>query len=1014
MAEVQALQAANPDHVLLVQVGGFYEIYGEGTSLEELSRLLHLVIARQGAPNQCCGFPVHQIRRYTKLLMDAGRTVAVADQTGRDLVNKTKHHVRTVTRIVTPGTMLSDEWDVETPHNNFLLSVAALPTSTKKSAKLGLAWLDVSTGEFRLCGASVGDFEDNLARIQPREVLFDSTMKASHPGMIEHVRSRCSAMQDHGIHISFRTIDEDAQNLLRGLVAEGDARALVAGEAAVLQKFPELQRQAAGNLLAYVKACFGGATENPVFVMPAAFKPEAVMGIDAITQRALDITQTFWDQGRSLTLLRELNMTKTAAGSRLLASRLKSPSISVTEINRRLDLVTMFFENRACLAHVRERLSDITDIERAIQRIHIGKATPADYVDIVLSLREVKLIGDLLVQPSEGLGKRKQVLVEELGGLIERLEAEAPAGGDQALVRGLTEAVQRLSVGGRERDARVRGLLAEVVERLTNDGGETQDLVLRLKDVVQRLTNEDGSSRGDEKNIVPVLDDLLARVLAVRARNDQPALLPLYNELSTTMRAVRGVHDKEALHPALEDLVETLGGASELLKACEQVFREEGANLQAITDVDAVKDGIDKGLDAERFRYQALMEKTKLMEDGFKVKYGVPTDKDCLAILDARPQMEHYLAFPKLDLARRALVTKAIENDPLADVLYRSTPATTATTVKFTHVEWTALSADIVESRDRILQLQLDIFREACESIKRRTPEYVKVCRAIAETDLASSGAQYALDHSCVRPVVNDGLVHDVEGGRHPIVERAQINRESMYVANNYHIGNDARLWLLTGPNMGGKSTFLRQSALMSVIAQAGLYVPAKSATLGIVDKVFARIGASDDLARNRSTFMVEMQEGANILRNATERSFVIMDEVGRGTSTKDGLSLAYGILDHLHQRNKCRCVFSTHYHELAKMVSEEDGFEHVACRQTAIVQLEDGRPHYTYRVEPGIMDRSHGIHCARDAGMPEDLLDVASNVARGLTEREQRMWQSMREEREEKERQNQLLEQRA
>jgi DNA mismatch repair protein MutS len=216
-----------------------------------------------------------------------------------------------------------------------------------------------------------------------------------------------------------------------------------------------------------------------------------------------------------------------------------------------------------------------------------------------------------------------------------------------------------------------------------------------------------------------------------------------------------------------------------------------------------------------------------------------------------------------------------------------------------------------------------------------------------------------------------------VEGGRHPVVEAAVAKAGGRFVANDCRLSEASRLWLVTGPNMGGKSTFLRQNALIAVLAQAGSYVPATAATLGLVDRLFSRVGASDNLARGRSTFMVEMVETAAILAQATPRSFVILDEVGRGTSTYDGLAIAWAVVEAIHEENRCRCLFATHYHELTRLAERCDALSlhHVRAREWK------GELVLLHELADGPADRSYGLAVARLAGMSPQTVARAKAV---------------------------------
>jgi DNA mismatch repair protein MutS len=254
---------------------------------------------------------------------------------------------------------------------------------------------------------------------------------------------------------------------------------------------------------------------------------------------------------------------------------------------------------------------------------------------------------------------------------------------------------------------------------------------------------------------------------------------------------------------------------------------------------------------------------------------------------------------------------------------------------------------------------------------------------ALARLDVAAALAERAAEGGWSRPAFDAGNCFEVEGGRHPVVEEALRAGGARFVANDCALAEDERLWLVTGPNMGGKSTFLRQNALIAVLAQAGSYVPAARARLGLVDRLFSRVGASDNLARGRSTFMVEMVETAAILSQATERSFVILDEVGRGTSTYDGLAIAWAVVEAVHDRNRCRCLFATHYHELTRLAERLDALSlhHVRAREYK------GELVFLHEVARGAADRSYGLAVAKLAGLPAPVLARARSVLAKLEE---------------------------
>ena len=310
---------------------------------------------------------------------------------------------------------------------------------------------------------------------------------------------------------------------------------------------------------------------------------------------------------------------------------------------------------------------------------------------------------------------------------------------------------------------------------------------------------------------------------------------------------------------------------------------------------------------------------------------------------------------------------------------------------RFSTAELADLETRIGRAADQALALELAIFDELVARVMAVSAAVAAAGRALAALDVAAALAELAASQNYVRPLLSEEPAFAVQGGRHPVVEAALQRQTSAgggtgFVPNDCDLGRERRLWLLTGPNMAGKSTFLRQNALIAVMAQAGSFVPAKEATIGIVDRLFSRVGAADDLARGRSTFMVEMVETAAILNQATARSLVILDEIGRGTATFDGLSIAWATLEHLHDVNKCRALFATHFHELGALK------ERLAALAPYTMRVKEWQNEvvFLHEVAQGAADRSYGIHVAQLAGLPAAVVSRAEEVLAALEKGEQ------------------------
>lgn len=300
-----------------------------------------------------------------------------------------------------------------------------------------------------------------------------------------------------------------------------------------------------------------------------------------------------------------------------------------------------------------------------------------------------------------------------------------------------------------------------------------------------------------------------------------------------------------------------------------------------------------------------------------------------------------------------------------------------AGSLRYTTPELNDTARAISEAADKALALEQLVYAELCALVLAKADGIIEAARALAMLDTFSSFASIARDGGWVRPRLRTEPVLHIRGGRHPVVEAALRREHKEFIANDCVLGADACLWLITGPNMGGKSTFLRQQAILVILAQMGSFVPAQEASIGLVDKLFCRVGAGDDLARGQSTFMVEMVETASILHQASAQSLVVLDEIGRGTATYDGVSLAWAVAEHLHNVTHCRALFATHYHELTALAQSLPQLSN----HHATAKEYKGELIFMHRIEPGFADKSYGIHVAQLAGMPRSVLARAKQL---------------------------------
>ncbi|WP_418137312.1 DNA mismatch repair protein MutS [Agrobacterium sp. El2ro-1b] len=424
-------------------------------------------------------------------------------------------------------------------------------------------------------------------------------------------------------------------------------------------------------------------------------------------------------------------------------------------------------------------------------------------------------------------------------------------------------------------------------------------------------------------------------------------LLP--DELATALR------DLNALPGALEAMLGSMLADDLPLLKRDGGFLREGAN----PELDEVR---------------ALRDQSRRVIAGLQLKYADETGIKSLKI-----KHNNVLGYFIEVTAGNADVMMATD-EAKARFIHRQTMAGA---MRFTTTELADLESRIANAAAEALTIELEAFERMVKAVVQQAEAIKAGALALAVIDVASSLAHLATEQAYCRPIVDASMTFAITGGRHPVVEQA-LRRQSAgpFIANNCDLsaidgGKNGAIWLLTGPNMGGKSTFLRQNALIAILAQIGSFVPAEAAHIGVVDRLFSRVGASDDLARGRSTFMVEMVETAAILNQATDRSLVILDEIGRGTATFDGLSIAWAAVEHLHEVNRCRGLFATHFHELT-VLSEKLGR---LSNATMRVKEWEGDVIFLHEVGPGAADRSYGIQVARLAGLPASVVERAREV---------------------------------
>ena len=373
-----------------------------------------------------------------------------------------------------------------------------------------------------------------------------------------------------------------------------------------------------------------------------------------------------------------------------------------------------------------------------------------------------------------------------------------------------------------------------------------------------------------------------------------------------------------------------------------------------------IRDGYDDNLDKLRnLRNNELEEITKLQN-----KYSDLTNVNSLKIKYNRMLGYH--------IEVRAVHDKALRDKDI--FIHRQT---TAQTSRFTTIELNEAENQLINSYDKSISIEMDIFKNFTNQIINEGKKILDIASAISELDIGIMVVKQSKDRDYVCPKILENKTLEIIEGRHPVVETQMKLSENSFISNDCILNKDDFLWLITGPNMAGKSTYLRQNALIVIMAQAGLFVPAKEANIGVFDKIFSRVGASDDLAKGQSTFMIEMIETSLILNTASEKSLVILDEIGRGTATFDGLAIAWSVLDYLHNKIKPRTLFATHYHELTSL---KEDLNHLSCHKMSIKEWNNSII-FMHKIIEGEADKSYGIHVAQLAGLPFEVIKKATQL---------------------------------
>jgi DNA mismatch repair protein MutS len=874
MQQYHAIKKQHPAALLLFRLGDFYELFFDDAVVA--SRILQITLTarnkEKGDAIPMCGVPYHAAENYISKLIRAGYRVAICEQMeqpgpGKKLVK------REVIRVLTPGTATSASL-VDPKENNFLAAVArsvvasaavaagSRAASRQTEARIGLAYVDLSTGEFRateFAGEKAeAKLRDELEILRPREVLlprpvtlFPEAAQVSTNGL----GALETRLEDWIFESSYATrqLEEHFRVVaLEGFGLTGHPQATAAAGAIVhyLRETSAIgtrRSQDAPSLPPLRPAGTGLEHLDRI----AYYEQQDAMILDQVTVRNLELVQPVGDDDASATLVAAIDETATGMGARLLRSWVLRPEISFVEIEERLDAVAELKSRTIAREEIHRELKGILDLERLTSRVTLGVATPRDLIALRASLEIIPRLRQL----ARGRAASEQPNQPESVAASPDSSPVAPPENDTA-----TRAIARLTS------------LREKMDELAD-----------VRESIARGIADDPPAMANEPGVI-----------------------------------------RQGVNAELDELRDILTHGRQTIAAMEDRERKR------------------TGIASLKIRYNQVFG------------YYMEVSKPNLSLVPA-------------DYERKQTLVNA---------------------ERFTSRELAEHERKVLTAEERVLEIERRLYSEICESIAREAGRIRRAAAAIAQLDVLVNFARIAVARNYARPEFTEKAISQkgsrgallVAGGRHPVIEKLLEERGERFVPNDLYLDDESQfLLIITGPNMGGKSTYLRQTALISILAQMGSFVPALQAKLPLLDRIFTRIGASDNLARGRSTFLVEMSEVAAILNTATPASLVLLDEVGRGTSTFDGLSIAWAVVESLHGGARPRTLFATHYHELTELEQLLPGVKNVH------VSVEEAGSEIVFlrRVEPGSADKSYGIEVARLAGLPNDVIVRAREILR-------------------------------
>ena len=853
MQQYLRIKAEHPDMLLFYRMGDFYELFHEDAA--RAAKLLDITLTQRGASNgqpiKMAGVPYHAAEQYLARLVKLGESVAICEQIGDPATSKGPVE-RKVVRIVTPGT-LTDSALLEEKRDSLLLAISSSHDKGRPGG-VGLAWLNLVSGQFFVCETTPENLPAELERLQPSEILHAENTAAPQ----QNVPRKTLPDWHFDLETAHRVLCQQFATLdLAGFGCDDFTVGL----------------EAAGALLGYAKLTQGKAISHIRSLQ--VYSADQYVRMDAATRRNLEITQTLRGEPAP-TLLSLLDTCATNMGSRLLHHWLHHPLRDRNVLRARLDAVEQLNSSNPSRPPL---IRGGVDAERGAFVTSLDKGRPGGVCALHRAIHEH-------LKPSVD---------------VERITA-------------------RIAL----RSARPRDLSG-------------------LRDTFAQLPQLHAALTACDAPLIITLADALH--LPVRPE-------PVEGSSRSDVQAIVTLTSGASVHPS------TSSGRteSELVELLQKTIKPEPSSV--LREGGVIADGFDAELDELR---------------GIQNNCG-----DFLLALEARERARTGITTLKVEYNRvhgfYIEVTHAQSANVPDDYRRRQTLKNAE---RYITPELKAFEDKALSANERALAREKFLYEQLLDQLAPFIPQLQRIAAAIAELDVLATFAERAATLNFSAPQFVDDAQISIAQGRHPVVE-AQVDT---FTPNDATLSEARRMLLITGPNMGGKSTYMRQVALIALLAHCGSFVPAQQAVLGEIDQIFTRIGASDDLASGRSTFMVEMTEAANILHNATEKSLVLVDEIGRGTSTFDGLALAYAIARHLLEKNCSYTLFATHYFELTRLADE---FAQLANVHLAAIEHQHSIV-FLHSVNEGAASQSYGLQVAALAGVPNDVIRAAKKQLRKL-----------------------------